>query len=143
MAIVEPTYSWGEHARLYTSIYRNGLSQDFIDAYRVYAGGLCDISQDPPAPLERATPPSDVDISSIGKLSKYVGESYGTPDFGIEVLDIGVGIDPLNRQAVIYIWTFREQLTLSIAYNLAFHTKEQMEAFVEDMENNVLGNLGD
>jgi hypothetical protein len=141
LTIVEPTETWEEHARLYTSIYRNGLSQDFLDAYRVYAGGLCDVLRDPPAPLEGATPPSDVDVSSIGRLSQYVQVSYGSPDYGVEVLNIGVGTELMSRQAVIYIWTFREQLTMSITYNSAFHDSEQMKAFVEGVKKDVLENL--
>jgi hypothetical protein len=142
MTIVEPTESWEEQSRLYTSIYRNGLSQDFLDAYRVYAGGLCDLLRNPPAPAEGSTPPSEVDISSIGKLQQHVQESYGSAEFGLEVLDIGLGTELLSRQAVVYIWTFRGQLTLSMTYNSAFHSASQMAAFLSDVKKNILENLG-
>jgi hypothetical protein len=141
LTIVQPTESWEEHARLYTSVYRNGLSKDFLDAYRVYAGGLCEVMRNPPIAGEGATPPSEVDVSSIGKLSQYVQVSYGSPDYGVSVLDIGVGTELLSRQAVIYIWTFREQLTLSITYNSAFHNAEQMKDFVEGVKKDILENL--
>jgi hypothetical protein len=142
MTIVEPTESWKEHAQLYTYIYRNGLSKDFLDEYRVYAGGLCDLLRDPLAPMEGVPPPSEVDISSIGKLEKHVRESYGGSELGLEVLDLGIGMEILSRQAVVYVWTFRRQLTLSVVYNEAFHTGEQTKALLEGVKRNVSENLG-
>jgi hypothetical protein len=83
------------------SIYRNELSQDFLDAYRVYADGLCGLLRNPPAPAEGSTPPSEVDISSIGKLEQHVQRSYGSAEFGLQVLDIGLSTELLIRQAVV------------------------------------------
>ncbi|KAK8079142.1 hypothetical protein PG994_002949 [Apiospora phragmitis] len=54
----------------------------------------------------------------------------GTPKAGFEVKAVGVGVEILSRQGTTFVWTFREQLNLSVNYYESFHSDEQMEEFV-------------
>ena len=90
MVKAEVMQTWDELAKMYTSIYRAGLSKDFTDTYRVCASSLCAVLRDPPAAVESAAPPSDVDMSSVGKLLQHVPESYGPAESGLEVVDVGL-----------------------------------------------------
>ncbi|CAJ2512710.1 Uu.00g008290.m01.CDS01 [Anthostomella pinea] len=68
--------------------------------------------------------------------------SYGTPEAGFQVKAVSVGVEILFRQAVTFVWTFRNQLNLSVVYNESFHSADQMSQFVEKFSSLLLGGLG-
>ncbi|GKZ73243.1 hypothetical protein AnigIFM50267_009922 [Aspergillus niger] len=136
---VDPTSSWEENALKYHAEYRRGLSKEYLLAHREYATMLVNLLRNLPAPEE---PPSDIDISSLGVLEKYLQREYGSPESGFSIVYAGLGVEMLARQGVVYVWTFRDQLTLRVVFNEAYHTEEQMWAFLRDVKADLLRELG-
>ncbi|KAL1971040.1 hypothetical protein VTN77DRAFT_2874 [Rasamsonia byssochlamydoides] len=139
MAKVDADAGWEAHARTYQEQYRRGVSPEYLAGHREYARSLCDLIRNLP---QGGEPPSDVDISSIGIAEKLINPVYGTPDYGVEVRAVSVGVEMLTRQAVCFVWTFRNQLNLNVVYNEAFHAPEQMEQFVGTVKDVLLKQLG-
>ncbi|KAJ6137171.1 hypothetical protein N7471_003657 [Penicillium samsonianum] len=135
---VDPSGIWEENARLYQAEYEKGISSEYLQAHREYASILVELIKNLPTPTE---PPSDIDISSMGIMEKYLEREYGTPERGFGITHAGVGVEILSRQGVVFMWTFRDQLTLRLVYNEAFHTLGQMMEFLHDIQADVLKQL--
>lgn len=139
LARVEASGTWEENARMYQAEYEKGISSEYLQAHREYASTLVEMIKNLPAPTE---PPSDIDISSMGIMEKYLEREYGTPERGFSITHAGVGVEIISRQGVVFVWTFRDQLTLRLVYNEAFHTPEQMAEFLQDIQVELLKQLG-
>jgi hypothetical protein len=138
LARVDASGTWVENARMYQAEYQKGISREYLQAHREYASTLVEIIKNLPTPTE---PPSDIDISSMGIMEKYVEREYGTPERGFGITHAGVGVEMLSRQGVVFLWTFRDQLTLRLVYNEAFHTPGQMTEFLHDIQADLLKQL--
>lgn len=138
LARVEASGTWEENARIYQAEYQKGISTEYVQAHREYASTLVEVIKHLPTPTE---PPSDVDISSLGIMEKYLEREYGTSDRGFSITHAGVGVEMLSRQGVVFVWTFRNQLTLRLVYNEAFHTEKQMTEFLQDIQTDLLKQL--
>ncbi|KAK1145274.1 hypothetical protein N8T08_004427 [Aspergillus melleus] len=138
LARVDASGSWLDNARLYQAEYQKGITPEYLQAHRVYASTLVEVIKNLPTPAE---PPSDVDISSMGVMEKYLERGYGAPGRRFDITYAGVGVEMLSRQGVVFVWTFRDRLTLRLVYNEAFHTAEQMGEFVEEIKKDLLGRL--
>ncbi|KAK8062321.1 hypothetical protein PG997_014418 [Apiospora hydei] len=138
MKRVEPHMSWAERLQSYADDYKKGITRDFLDSHREYALQLGALIR---SLKPDGTPPSDMDISSIGVVDKMVRSFYGTPQAGFEVKAVGVGVEILSRQGTTFVWTFRDQLNLSVNYNESFHSDEQMQEFVRTVRLQLLKGL--
>ena len=141
MKRVESRDSWADRLQSYQSEYRRGITRDFLDSHREYAAQLGELLRN----LSQGggdQPPSDVDISSIGIAEKLIRRSYGTSEAGLEVKAVSIGVEILSRQAVTFVWTFRDQLNFSAVYNESFHSAEQMSQFVSTVKTQLLEGLG-
>lgn len=72
----------------------------------------------PPVELDQSSwhsirRPSDLDISSLGVIDNLVARDYVSAD-------ANCGLEMVTRQGVLYVWTFRDQLNLSLVYNEAY-----------------------
>ncbi|RYP37484.1 hypothetical protein DL768_010864 [Monosporascus sp. mg162] len=141
MKRVESRASWAERLQDYQGEYRKGITRDFLDSHREYAAQLAELIRNPPQG-EGDQLPSDVDISSIGVADKLIRRSYGTSEAGFEVKGVSVGVEILSRQAVTFVWTFRDQLNLSAVYNESFHSADQMSQFASMVRRQLLEGLG-
>jgi hypothetical protein len=141
MKRVEPDRSWAEHLRDYHEEYCKGISKDFLESHREYAEQLSNLVRNLPPPGD-GPQPSDVDISSIGVAEKLIKQSYGSSDAGFDVTAINVGVEILTRQGVTFVWTFRDQLNLSLVFNESFHSTDQMDLFVHTIKKHLLHELG-
>jgi hypothetical protein len=139
MKRVEPQASWSDWVQSYQDEYRKGITREFLDSHREYAAQLGELIRNMP---QGGDPPSDVDVSSVGVAEKLVKRSYGTAEAGLEVRAVSVGVEVLTRQAVTFVWTFRDQLNLSAVYNESFHSAEQMGEFVATVKSQLLEGLG-
>ena len=110
--------TWLELAKQYNKAYQKGVSRDYLDAHRVYANALGNMLRHLPPNLPMQ---SDVDISSIGVAESLIKRSYGSGDLAIDVVAVNVGVEILTRQAVCFVWTFRDQLNFNVVYNEAYH----------------------
>jgi hypothetical protein len=139
MEKVEADKSWTEHAKHYTQVYQKGVSRNYLDAHRVYASALGNMLRNLPPNLPVQ---SDVDISSIGVAESLIQRTYGSGDLAIDVVAVSVGVEILSRQAVCFVWTFRDQLNFHVVYNEAYHEKDQMQDFVSAVEQSLKTELG-
>ncbi|OKL62311.1 hypothetical protein UA08_03035 [Talaromyces atroroseus] len=139
MVAVPATSSWEERARTYHGEYRKGLSKEYISAHREYAIGLCNLLRGLPA---AGTPsPTDVDISSLGVVEKYLDREKGSSKRGIRVDRVSQGLEMMNRQGVCHVLTFRDQLCLNLVYNEAFYEMVSMDNFVRAVRDSLLNEL--
>ncbi|KAJ5476092.1 hypothetical protein N7475_001821 [Penicillium sp. IBT 31633x] len=135
---VDPSGTWEENARIYQAEYEKGISIEYLQAHREYASTLVEVMKNLPTATE---PPSDIDISSMGIMEKYLQREYGTRERGIGITHAGVGVEIISRQGVVFVWTFRDQLTLRLVYNEAFHTPAQMTEVLHDIQSDLLKQL--
>ncbi|KAL9625280.1 MAG: hypothetical protein Q9160_000682 [Pyrenula sp. 1 TL-2023] len=139
MFAVPADSSWAERALMYHEQYRLGLRPEYVSAHREYALGLCDLLRSLP---EGAPSPTDVDISSVGVVERYMGRAKGKAERGIRVDRVWGGLEMVNRQGVCHVWTFRDRLCLNLAYNEAFMERADMDAFLEVVRESLLRGLG-
>ncbi|KAI2636515.1 hypothetical protein GGS26DRAFT_549459 [Hypomontagnella submonticulosa] len=140
MKRIEAQSTWDERVQIYQGEYRKGITREFLDSHREYAAQLGAMIRSMAPGGD--SPPSDVDISSIGIAENLIRRSYGTPEAGFEVKAISVGVEILSRQAVTFVWTFRNQLNLNAVYNESFHSADQMMEFVATVKSQLLEGLG-
>lgn len=76
-----------------------------------------------PPPLK---PPSGVTLSSLGVVERHLEGRYGDR---VMVEKFRFGVSMMTRQTLLYAWTFRGELTLSLDYNEAYY-RHQMAAEV-------------
>lgn len=140
MKSVSTDSSWDERAKDYQYDYHAGLSEEYVSAHREYAIGLGNLIRNMPPPGDE--PPSDMDISSIGVVDeKLIGTEKGTKDRGLRIEGASVGVEILTRQCVCFVWTFRGKLAFNLAYNEAFHEREEMDDAVKLVKEVLLTKL--
>ncbi|KAL8382500.1 hypothetical protein RB595_006330 [Gaeumannomyces hyphopodioides] len=129
---VEPTASWLNNARFYDGLYKKGATLEFLQARRHYATmalqGLQRAAAAAVAPSR-----SEVDISSVGDAGSIVRAVHSRPGeeggggVRVEVKELCLGVECLQRESYLFVWLFRDQLELSLAYNEAFYEEPFME----------------
>ncbi|KAL2810524.1 hypothetical protein BJX63DRAFT_444700 [Aspergillus granulosus] len=130
---VPASQSWLENARQYHNEYETGVTEGFLQSRRQYARDVFEMMKNPSLP---GVPPSEIDISFVDAAS-LIKPSYITSHGQVQVLEVGVGVETLNRQMYCFVWEFRGSLELSVVYNEAFYE----EAFVETVVNAIGRNL--
>lgn len=138
MKKVSASASWLDHAQAYNEEYRKGLSAEFIKSHREYAISLSSLIRSTP---QGGDPPSDVDISSIGVAERLIARSKGTPDSGVDIQAVSIGVETTTRQCICFVWTFRDQLQLSLVYNQSFHDEKDSSYFLQQVKNTLLSEL--
>lgn len=78
----------------------------------------------PPIPAANNTP--SVSISSMGVIDRIISERYGA----IDIFSPWVTGEELGAGFGLFLGTFRGCMELSIAYNDAWHTKEEAISFI-------------
>lgn len=90
----------------------------------------------PPVPLPNESP--SVSISSMGVIDKIISPTHGP----FELSDPWVTGEELGTGLGLFLGTWRGQLSLSAAYNDAWHEKEDVLKFLQDCEDTVFHGLG-
>lgn len=94
--------------------------------------------QTDPAPLTPRKPPSGVTLSSLGVVEKYLRGRYGE---GVSVERFRFGVSTMTRQTLLYAWTFRGELTLSLDYNEAYYSRQMAEEVLSRLKSNLVEGL--
>ncbi|ODM20627.1 hypothetical protein SI65_03680 [Aspergillus cristatus] len=100
-----------------TKGYRNWYSDLYLRSLRPfyqYHGEALSIR----AMEARDSPPSNVTVSSLGVVDRYLSGDYGD---AVQVVGFHFGCSILTRQMTLYPWTFRGELHLAVNYNEAYH----------------------
>lgn len=82
----------------------------------------------------RTRPPaSNVTVSSLGVVDKYLRSDHGS--VVVERFRLGSAI--MTRQPTLYIWTFRGRLTISLDYNEAYYSTDAVAALLKSIRASV------
>lgn len=117
--------------------YKTWHSEEFIKSlpwiYRIHADRLFNSPPPKTRPLGEpvSKPPSGVTLSSLGIIEQYLkGNHYGgTGDEDgaqVQVHSFRFGVTMMTRQMLLYLWTFRGLMTLSVNYNEAYYSTEMV-----------------
>lgn len=68
--------------------------------------------------------PSGVTLSSLGVIEKHLTGDYGD---AVQVDRFHFGVSMMTRQMLLYAWTFRGHLNLSVDYNTAYYDKSMVQ----------------
>lgn len=96
-----------------------------------------DSTAENPAPLPANDAAPSVSISSMGRVDELIAAKYGA----LRVRDPWVTGEELGTGLGAFLGTFDGELHLSVAYNEAFHGKKEVEAFLERVQEIVVGVL--
>lgn len=128
--------SW---CRQLTSGYRGDWDpSSYMDAlrsiYRIHGETLADLAASGARP-----PASNVTVSSLGVIDdKYLRADHGV----IQVEAFHLGSTILGRQPTLYIWTFRDCLTLSVDYNEAYYSVDQVSSLLDGIGSCLAKEMG-
>ena len=93
------------------------------------------ISQPSPPDAELPTEPL---LSSLGVVDRYIQSKYGDK---VEVNDFWMAVEMLTRQVELHVWTFHDNLTLSVSFNKCFYEEEFIERFLSSIRTILLQGL--
>lgn len=93
---------------------------------------------DEPPPVPPPNPKPSVSISSMGNVDAIIASRHGA----VEVDRPWVTGEELGSGLGLFLGTFRRRLSLSAAYNDAWHDKAEVEDFVHRCRDIVLAGLG-
>ncbi|KAF6222866.1 hypothetical protein HO133_000917 [Letharia lupina] len=95
--------------------HTNEFSQALREIYKRSSRALLTAPRPPGPP---PNPPSGITLSSLGVIDHFLTGEY---DGAVSVKRFRFGVSMLNRQMLLYLWTFRGQVHLSINYNDAYY----------------------
>lgn len=124
-----------ESAAALTKEYRSWCTPKLLAsmswAFKFHFDALFTPKPPPPVGAERVTPkpPSGTTLSSLGVVDKYLRPEQN----GVKVEGFRFGVSMMTRQTLMYAWTFKGELTLSLDFNEAFYE----EAMVKEVLSKV------
>ncbi len=123
VASITPTVQrrseFAEAAAALTREYRSWHSEKFTRALRcIYEYHVDRLFAPRPAEVPAPKPPSGVTLSSLGVVERYLTGDYGD---AVRVDGFRFGVSMMTRQMLLYAWTFRGQVNLSVNYNTAYY----------------------
>ena len=81
-------------------------------------------------PLPRGVPqPTEPLVVSLGILDRYLDGKGGGGE--VEITDFWLASVVMTRQPLLYVWTWRGKMSLSMCYNDRFYTEKFMKSFIE------------
>ena len=89
------------------------------------------ISQPAPADMPEPTEPQ---LQSMGVVETYLKQNY---EGVVEITDFWLAVEMLTKNLALHVWTWQEQLTLSISYN----ERSYKEGFVQEFLRSLRGVL--
>ena len=96
-------------------------------------------AQPPPPEMPQATEPV---LSSNGVVDKYLKREYGNGDGGVVLERFWLASEVITKQPVVYVLTWREELSLSVCYNEAFYARGKMDELLRLTREVLVGELG-
>ena len=107
-----------------TREYKIWHSEKFRQALReIYKYHAKKLFAPRPQGLPPPKPPSGVTLSSLGVIEKYLTGDYND---AVQIDRFHFGVGMMTRQMLLYAWTFRGQLNLSVNYNAAYYNNSMV-----------------
>jgi 15-O-acetyltransferase Tri3 len=131
---------FNEIAKQYQHEYNHGVTSEFLQSRRQFAAMAVEgLQKGLPLP---SPPPSNVDISFVTDTDDMVTSVFDTRAGPLEVLRVGLGVETLTRQPLLFFWNFRGQLDLSVVYNESYQDDgtayKILKDVVQALENGLL-----
>lgn len=102
-----------------TREYKSWHNENFMQSLRwIYKYHADKLFAPRPEGVPAPKPPSGVTLSSLGVVEQYLTGDYGN---AVHIDRFRFGVSMMTRQMLLYAWTFREQLNLSVNYNTAYY----------------------
>lgn len=138
VSTIMPTITLGrsfvENSRDVTQYLRTWHTEDYARALReinqTTADALSKRASKPSTPGPWPNPPNGVSMSSLGVVNRVIAQKYGEY---VSVKGFRVGSSVLTRQMLLYIWTFNDQIHLSISYNRAYYDETTPRRLLEQL----------
>lgn len=129
--------TWSDFAKRFTDEYRGNYDDEMFRLHRVFYRQLvADLREG--HKFKRAV---HVGISSIGLVENLLDREYGKGSGLVQVEEVGVSTNSYSKGAAVFVFTFRDRLNLYMSYNEAFHGKEDMERFLEEIKETLVKEL--
>jgi hypothetical protein len=96
----------------YTNWHSDAHMKSLRLLYKYHSDAMINRTGPPPSP------PSGVFLSSLGVIEQFVSGDYAN---GVKVEDFRFGVTMMTRQMLLYPWTFKGRLNLSVNYNDAYY----------------------
>jgi NRPS condensation-like uncharacterized protein len=136
---VDSNRSFLDAAHCLTLDYRSWWNEKFMRSLSwIYKYHLAKLSAPRPVTTVPAKPPSGVTLSSLGVVEKHLNGDYG-PNLSVERFRFGVSM--MTRQMILYAWTFKGRLTLSLSYNEAYYSEEMAREVISRVASNLTEGL--
>lgn len=135
----DKTYA-ADMSRLYTA--GNGETVSVIEATAPFARRIVPLLQ---MPQPEGMPPQNAPhLSSLGVIETYLKREHvvdSNKETKIEVEDVWLGGEMITPAVCCHVWTWRDELTLSAVFNTAFFEAKFVQAFVENVKENLMKGL--
>ncbi|ROV99215.1 hypothetical protein VPNG_08222 [Cytospora leucostoma] len=93
------------------------------------------------APVPEGLPPVQTpDLSGLGRVETYLQREYGsgTGSGKVEVDDLWIATEMLNRSVQFHVWSWRDQLNIAASFNKSFYdhefVAEELGSVVEELQ---------
>lgn len=137
---VQRSSDFSAAAAALTREYKIWHSQNFMRAIReIYKYHAEKLFAPRPEGLPPPKPPSGVTLSSLGVIEKYFTGDYGD---ALQVDRFRFGVGMMTRQMLLYAWTFRGQLNLSVNYNTAYYENSMAQEVLSRIKATLEKELG-
>ncbi|CRG91773.1 hypothetical protein PISL3812_08825 [Talaromyces islandicus] len=134
--------SFNESTTSLTQLFKNWYSKDFSQALREVYQGASRALLSPPPQLTGPppNPPSGILHSNLGVVDRFLGTEFG--DGALQISKFRFGVSMMTRQMLLYPWSFRGELNLSINYNDAFYDASSPQQVLEGIQRKLERELG-
>ncbi|PON28513.1 hypothetical protein TGAM01_v202360 [Trichoderma gamsii] len=146
--VVRRESNFMERASELTHYYKNWYSDMLVKTLRLrylYHGQK--LFAKAPTVANQATNtklPSGITLSSLGVIDKHLRGKYAGPggEVVVHIAGFQFGVSLVTRQMILYPWTFKGQLSLSINYNEAYYEEERAVDVLRKIVTVLEGNMG-
>ncbi|VUC37199.1 unnamed protein product [Clonostachys rosea] len=120
-----------------------GGHASFLEGAQSYISRLLQMLKDAPQPdAAQITTP---DLSSLGKLEKFMQHEYSVTENPeepqLELSNYWMGIEVLTRILVFHLWSWKGELVLSVSWNRSYYEREFVTSILDSVVKEMLDEL--
>lgn len=139
---VQQTSSFPERTTSLTQYFKTWHTDEFSRALReIYRRSSRALLNAPRPSGPPPNPPSGITLSSLGVIDQFLTGQY-KGEISVSVKRYRFGVSMLNRQMLLYLWTFRGQVHLSINYNDAYYDASMVREVLDRIHTTLETELG-
>ena len=133
--------SFEETATSLTQYFKSWHTEEFDRILRQVYKTISSTLMDAPKPSSPPRdPPSGITLSSLGIIENLLKGQYHA-ESSIYINGFRFGVSMLTRQMLLYLWTFRGQVHLSMNYNDAYYPHGSPRSVLKHIQSSLSKNL--